>query len=267
MYFSSNLKLLRKRKKRTQDDVAFAIKVPRPTYSGYENGVSMPAIETLIKLSDYYSVSIDALLRLDMSVMTESQLRNIETGNDVYIKGSNLRVLQSTVDKTNNENIELVNVKAKAGYTRGFADPDYIKVLPVFQLPFLSRDKKYRTFQISGDSMLPIPDGAYVTGEFIQNWYSLKDGDACIVLTLDEGIVFKCIENKLQTLGKLGVYSLNKEYGPYSIDASDIKEIWKFVNYISPEMPFIEDDNYLLHKEVANIKEKVDFIVSKIKDR
>ena len=47
------------------------------------------------------------------------------------------------------------------GYTRGFADPEFVKVLPVFQLPFLSRDKKYRTFQISGDSMLPIPDGSY----------------------------------------------------------------------------------------------------------
>lgn len=267
MYFSSNLKVLRKRKKRTQDDVAFALKVPRPTYSGYENGVSMPGIDTLIKLSDYYSVGIDSLLRLDFSQMTESQLRLIESGNDAYIKGSNLRVLQSTVDKTNEENIELVNIKAKAGYTRGFADPEYIKVLPIFQLPFLSKDKKYRTFQISGDSMLPIPDGSYVTGEFIQNWYSLKDGDACVILTLDDGIVFKCIENKLKNLNKLGVYSLNKEYEPYSIDAADIKEIWKFVNYISPEIPLVENDNILLHKEVANIKEKLDFIVKKIKDR
>ncbi|HOZ29658.1 MAG TPA: LexA family transcriptional regulator [Bacteroidales bacterium] len=267
MYFSSNLKTLRKRKRRTQEDVAFAIKVPRPTYNGYENGVSMPAIDTLIKLSDYYSVSIDSLLRLDMSVLTESQLRLLESGSDVYIKGSNLRVLQSTVDKTNNENIELVNIKAKAGYTRGFADPEYIKVLPVFQLPFLSKDRKYRTFQISGDSMLPIPDGAYVTGEFIQNWYSINDGDACIILTLDEGVVFKCVENKLKSLGKLGLYSLNKLYEPYSIDATDIKEIWKFVNYISPEMPVMDNDNYMLHKEVANIKEKVDLIVSKMMEK
>jgi len=32
-------------------------------------------------------------------------------------------------------------------------------------------------------------------------------------------------------------------------------------------MPFVEDDNYLLHKEVANIKEKVDFIVKKIQEK
>ncbi len=264
MYLSSNLKYLRKRKKRTQDDVASAINLPRPTYSGYENSVASPSLETLINLSKYFNFSIDSLLKLDLSKMLESQLRLLESGNEVYIKGSNLRVLNGTVDSKNNENIELVNLKAKAGYTQGFADPEFVKVLPIFQLPFLSRDKKYRTFQISGDSMLPIPDKAYVTGEYIQNWFSLKDGDACIVLTLDEGIVFKCIENRLEVHKKLGLYSLNSEYKPYSIHASDIKEIWKFVNYISAEMPESLNDNSRIHKQIANLNEKIDEIAKKI---
>lgn len=265
MYLGSNLKTLRKRKRRTQDDVSVALSIPRPTYSGYENGVSVPGLETLLKLSDYYAVSVDALLRLDLSSMTESQLKVVESGSEAYIKGSNIRVLSGTVDSENNENIELVSQKAKAGYTRGFADPEFVKVLPVFQLPFLSRDKKYRTFQISGDSMLPIPDGAYVTGEFIRNWFSLKDGDACIILTLEDGIIFKCVENKLKSLAKLGVYSLNKEYEPYTIDAADIKEIWKFVNYISPELPEVPDDNSVLRREVANLREKVDLLVDRMR--
>lgn len=263
MYLNLNLKTLRKRKNRTQDDVSVALGVPRPTYSGYENEVSLPSLETLLKLSDYYAVSVDVLLRLNLSEMTESQLRVVESGSEAYIKGSNIRVLSGTVNSENDENIELVNLKAKAGYTRGFADPEFVKVLPVFQLPFLSRDKKYRTFQISGESMLPIPDGSYVTGEYIQNWYSLKDGDACIILTLDDGIVFKCVENKLKSMAKLGVYSLNKEYQPYSIDVADIKEIWKFVNYISPELPASFDDNAVLHREVANLSEKVNTLLAR----
>ena len=48
-------------------------------------------------------------------------------------------------DANNNENIELVNQKASAGYRAGYADPEYIRVLPTFQMPFLSREKKYRT--------------------------------------------------------------------------------------------------------------------------
>jgi len=266
MHLSLNLKTLRKRRNRTQDDVASALNLTRPTYSGYENNVASPGLDVLIKLSEYYKVSTDVLLKTNLSSFGESELRLIESGNDVYVSGSNIRVLTGTVDAKNNENIELVNIKAKAGYTRGFADPEFIKVLPVFQLPFLSKDKKYRTFQISGDSMLPIPDGSFVTGEFIQNWYSLKDGDACIVLTLDDGIVFKCIENKIKSYGKLGVYSLNKEFEPYSIDVGDIKEIWKFVNYISPKLPEPIDDNTILQREVANLSDKIDLIMRKLED-
>ena len=39
MYFSSNIKFLRKRKSRTQDEVATALKLKRSTLSGYENSV------------------------------------------------------------------------------------------------------------------------------------------------------------------------------------------------------------------------------------
>lgn len=265
MYFSTNIKLLRKRRKRTQDDVAFALEMKRSTYSGYENKVAQPTLDALIKISEYYQVSADVLLKIDLRKYSELELRQIEMGSDIYVKGSNLRILTTTVGNDNEENIELVNLKAKAGYTRGFADPEYIKVLPTFRLPFLSREKKYRTFQISGDSMLPIPDGAYVTGEFVENWEAIRNGEACIVLTLDDGIVFKCVENELSKKGKLGLYSLNTEYEPYHIEAADIKEIWKFVNYISPEMPDALPPDLDLHKAVANLQKEILEIKSEVK--
>lgn len=45
MYFTSNIKFLRKRRSRTQDDVASALNLKRSTLSGYENGISQPGIE------------------------------------------------------------------------------------------------------------------------------------------------------------------------------------------------------------------------------
>lgn len=265
MYFSSNIKLLRKRNQRTQDEVAFSLEMKRSTYSGYENKVAQPALDSLILISEYFKVSADVLLKIDLSKYSEFELRQIEMGSDVYVKGTNLRVLTTTVGNDNEENIELVNLKAKAGYTRGFADPEYIKVLPTFRLPFLSRQKKYRTFQITGDSMLPIPDGSYITCEFIENWSAIKNGEACIVLTLDDGLVFKCVENELSKKSKLGLYSLNPEYEAYHIDASDIKEIWKFVNYISPTMPDALPPNLDLHKAVANLQKDLGEIKAEIK--
>ena len=237
MYFASNIKFLRKRKGRTQDDVAAALDLKRSTLSGYENGVAQPGIDVLVSFSGYFNMSIDTLLKIDIAKLSESQLGELERGYDAYVKGSNLRVLATTVNSGNRENIELVTEKAKAGYTTGYADPEYIGELPVFHLPFLSDKRKYRTFQLKGDSMFPIPDGSWVTGEFIQDWTELMSGKAYIVFTIDDGIVFKIVENNIRKNGRLTLFSLNPLYEPYEIHINEVKEIWKFVNYISNELP------------------------------
>ena len=264
MQFKNNIKLLRKRRGRTQDDVAAALKIKRSTLSGYENGVGNPNLALLSLFSEYYGVAIDTLVKVDLNSLSESQLNTLERGFDTYIKGSNLRVLATTVDSTNEENIELVNEKASAGYADGFADPEYIRILPTFKLPFLSKQKKYRSFQISGDSMLPIPDGSYVTGEFIQDWSHLRNHHAYIILTKEDGIVFKVVENLIATHGKLMLHSLNPLYIPYEIKIDEVKEIWKFVNYINSDLPEPNKEKDELKREVTELKKQVQAIQMKL---
>jgi transcriptional regulator with XRE-family HTH domain len=259
MFIRSNIKFLRKRRGRTQDDVSNFLGMKRSTYAGYENGVAEPGINELRLFSDYFRISMDTLVRVDLSIMSDSQMRQLEDGYDVYIKGSQLRVLATTVDSRNRDNIELVSEKAKAGYKRGYADPEYIRELPVFQLPFLSPERKYRTFQISGDSMKPIPDRSYVTGEFVENWEYLKNGDPCIILTKDEGLVFKLIEKDFRHRQFI-LHSLNREYESFRIAIDEITEIWKFIHYISSEMPDKMPLEHELFAAIANLKKEVDVI-------
>lgn len=235
--FASNIKLLRKRRGRTQDETAFILGMKRSTLSGYENEVSQPGIEALLAFSKYFGISVDTMLKVDMSKLSQSELSQLERGYDVFITGSKIRILTTTVDNDNNENIEVVNHKASAGYRVGYSDPEYIKILPTFHMPFLSREKKYRTFQISGDSMLPIPDGSWVTGEFVQNWNLIRDGQPYIILTLDDGIMFKVVANRIKTDGYLTMSSLNPLYESYNIDIKDVREVWKFVHFISSAIP------------------------------
>jgi transcriptional regulator with XRE-family HTH domain len=264
MYFNSNIKFLRKRRGRTQDDVAAVLNLKRSTLSGYENGVAQPGIDVLISFSGYFNISIDTLLKIDMTRLSESQLGELERGYDAYVKGSNLRVLTTTVNSENRENIELVAEKAKAGYTTGYADPEYIGELPVFQLPFLSNKRKYRTFQLKGDSMLPIPDGSWVTGEFLQDWMNIITGKAYIVFTLNDGIVFKIIENNIRKDGKLVLYSLNPLYEPYEVHINEVKEIWKFVNYISNELPEPVLPEKQIFRSIAVMKNDLERIKAKL---
>ncbi len=272
MFLKENIKLLRKRRKRSQEDVSATIGITRSAYNSYENGVAEPGIQVLLKISDFFQVNIDKLLRVDLSTIADSQLEQMERGYDIDITGTRLRILATTVNSDNEENIELVPVKAKAGYTTGYADPNYIKVLPAFNLPFLSPNKKYRSFPISGDSMPPVVDGAYVTGEFLQDWNMVKNGSPYIVITQDEGIVFKILYNRIEEDGSFLLCSTNTNYKPYSVKVQDILEIWKFVHYINPkfEEPKTSEENDLaptlriIQREIGLIKDKVKNIEDKI---
>ena len=264
--FSSNIKFLRQRKQRTQEVAANELKFSRSTINSYENGsVVNPTLEALLSFSNYFKMPVDTLIRIDLEKLHESSLREIEIGHEAYIRGNKLRVLVTTVDHNNNENIELVPYRASAGYTTGYNDPEYISSLPTFQLPFLSKEKKYRTFQLRGDSMLPIPDKAYVTAEYVQNWNDVKDGNAYIVVTADDGIVFKVVYNQIRQKKKLLLRSLNNVYKPYEVNVSEVKEIWKFINFINNEIPDPIPDSGNLNEVVNQLKSQVNKMNSMLK--
>ncbi len=48
----------------TQQNLADALHINRRTYSAYENGVNSMTPETLIKIANFYDVSVDYLLGL-----------------------------------------------------------------------------------------------------------------------------------------------------------------------------------------------------------
>ena len=127
----------------------------------------------------------------------------------------------------------------------------------MLHLPFLSREKKYRVFQISGDSMMPIPDKSYIVGEYVQNFNEIKDGAAYIIVTLDDGVVFKMVSNQLKKNKTLLLSSLNPLYEPYDIVANKVKEIWKFVHYISAHLPEPVMPNEALVSTVLKLQREV----------
>jgi len=233
--------------------MADQIGIKRSLLGAYEEGRADPRISNLLKFSEIFNLTVDQLIGADLATNGNSKV-----GERLDQDKNNLKVLSITVDRNDRENIELVPVKAQAGYTSGFADPEYISELEVFQLPFLSGEKKYRTFQLQGDSMLPIPEKAWVTGEYVLNWKELKTGEACVVLTMDDGLVFKIIENRIEQEGRLILYSLNPFYEPYEINVSQIREIWKFIHFISQEIPEpVVPENQLV-RTVANLKQDIE---------
>jgi transcriptional regulator with XRE-family HTH domain len=261
LFFHSNVRFLRERKKLTQEDIAQKLGLTRVKLAALEGGrTENPTAADLIKFSEYFKVSIDSLFKVDISKLSELKLRELEAGNDVYMTGSQIRVLAITVDKTNKENIEYVPVKAKAGYRKGYADPEFLAALPKITKPNLPTGT-HRTFPITGDSMLPIPEDSDITTSYVQDWKKIKPDTPCIVILKEEqDFVFKLI-TILE--GELLLKSLNTAYKPYTVPVSEVMEIWRFLSYETRDFPEPQTDVQDLARAVRDMQKQL----IEIKDR
>ena len=224
-YLSQNIKYLRKSKKWTQQQLADKLQIKRALVGSYEEGRATPKITVIQQLSNLSELSVDDLLGTDLEK------------HPVAAKASNLQVLPVVVNTNNEELIPIVPVKASAGYLNGLADPEYIESLPRFSMPIpeLSKERTYRVFQIKGDSMLPVAPGSYIFCEFVAERDAIKDGQTYILITSEDGLVYKRVFQNEQN--QFLLKSDNPEYEPYSIETTNILEIWKAKGILSFELP------------------------------
>lgn len=214
--FSDNIRHLRVKKEVSQSVVAKGIAITRDRLAKYEEGKSQPPLEILVKLSHYYHVSIDLLLTAD--------IRKIDV--DALMKMEDNRILLPIAVDVHGENaIEIIPHKARAGYLSGYSDPEFIESLQHVSLPFL-KNGKFRAFPVTGDSMPPHKEGSFIIGQYLEGLDNIKDGKTYILLTKNEGIVYK----RLKRNGKssLMLISDNAFYDPYAVKASDVLEIWEY---------------------------------------
>ncbi|MFT6870025.1 MAG: transcriptional regulator with XRE-family HTH domain [Paraglaciecola sp.] len=222
---SKNIKHLRGLKKLTQESLAEELLVTRSRISSYEENRSSPTIDFLIDFSNYFKLPIDILIKNDLTKAKDVSF--IEVGNK--------RVLfPITVDSENENLIEVVPSKASAGYLLGYDDPEYIEQLEKIKLPFLPTGK-HRAFPIKGDSMLPMKDGSYVVAEFVEDIKEAKSGHSYIVVTKDNGMTYKRLENFVEEKQYFLLKPDNPSYQSYEVPVSEVLELWKFTCSINTQ--------------------------------
>lgn len=254
-YIAQNIKYLRKYSGLTQEELAHNIGVNRAMIGSYEENRAVPKLTVLKDLAYFFKITIDDLIK---SRLWEESNRDFF---QEYIQGDNLRVISTVVDITDKELITTVPIQASAGYTKGYADPDYIEELPRFSLPLveLSKERTYRVFQIKGDSMEPIKSGSYIICEYLANWDEIYDGKPYILISKDDGIVYKRLYNKINDSGEILLKSDNPEYEAYSIKAEEVHEVWKALGFISFELPEPGDiTTQKLHSMILSMKNDID---------
>lgn len=256
-YLHHNLKILRKRRKLSQEALADALELTRSTLSAYENELAEPNVSSLLRIANFFKISLDRLLRQDLSRVSERDLSEIEMGLDHDVMGKRLRILTTTLNPRNEELVQVVTAKARAGYTAGYADPEFLADLPSLQLPMLSRNKTYRAFPIVGDSMPPVSDGSFVIAAYVTDWKTIKNGQYYIVVTANDGIVFKVVYNWMDTRGSFQLCSTNPLYPPYEVPVKEVLEIWVFERYLSAVIPAADLDKEQLGTALRDLQREV----------
>lgn len=242
-----NIKHLRKLRGWTQQEFASKLQIKRSLLGAYEEERAEPRIEVLEIVSDIFKLTLDELLLKDVSDTKGSYLSK--------------RRMQKLASGSNE--IQLVPVKAAAGYMAGYADPEFLDELNTFTLPMLAPGN-YRAFEIIGDSMLPTASGSVIVGEKVENLDDIKNNQTYIVISRNEGIVYKRVMKNPKVKAKLTLLSDNPSYQPYVVNSADIVELWKASLIIGKANTQQRWDVNQLATLVNNLQEQVSTLKNKM---
>lgn len=220
---SDNMRFLRSQQEISQQKVADSLLITRVRYAKYEDGTSEPPIEILLRISKYFSISIDLLVSVDIRKYPLKEMLNLP---------DNRILIPIAVDSSGNNQIEIIPQKASMGYLHGYSDPDYIESLQTISLPFL-RNGKFRAFPADGDSMPPYKDGTYIVGKYVENLADLKPDKTYVFITVNDGIIYKRFQ--FNEANFICVKSDNSFYEPLKIPLTEVREIWEFACSISTQ--------------------------------
>jgi transcriptional regulator with XRE-family HTH domain/signal peptidase I len=270
-FFATNLKYLREKRGLKQYEAAAQLGFEQSTYNGYENEKSRPYLDGIIRISEFFQVGETELLHTDLT--KQGEYSNKKSGSQKsqkdeynsenkgefspkkYLKNEKLSSVNEgehidaiiyrmpqvvTVDSQGNENVILIQCKARAGYLNGYSDPSFIEKLPAYRLPGLNNGS-YRLFEVDGLSMYPtLHGGDLIIGQNVEQLQDVRDDRIHVVVTKNEGVVVKRVLNRISKDGKLILKSDNHKdrdmYPPIICDPGDVLEIWYAIGFISRQM-------------------------------
>ena len=262
-YWGKNLLFLRKKSNLNQAEMAMQLGFKLSQYNNWEKNNKFPNISDFLKICNHFGISETDFLHSDISIVhlndimdNNKNAKNVHLNvhPSVHLKGKNqpLSVVSEhqeqyfrmpkviTVDSSQEENVIMLPVKARAGYLNGYGDTDFMAKLPAYKLPGLNNGT-FRLFEVDGLSMYPtLNDKDIVITKFIEKLNEIRDDRLYVVLTKNDGVVVKRVLNRLQKDGKLILKSDNYKdrdlYPNLVIPPEEVLEVWYATSFISYQM-------------------------------
>lgn len=135
--------------------------------------------------------------------------------------------------KTANKLTPLVKANAIKDYLANCQKVDYLRSLPTISLPFINSERS-RAFEMGNDFPL---QNSIVVGNGISDWSEVKDGKFYVLLTAQQGVIYRRVYNQVKIKGALLLSSDNPTIPSFEISIKDVVEIWEVNSFISQQLP------------------------------
>lgn len=176
-------------------------------------------------------------------VYKEYEIRNKNTNLDREQSSSNSSNGLLLDNNSNIIHVPLVHQYAYAGYIGGFADSEYIEDLP--KIPFIVDHANYKgnylAFEVRGDSMDNNTSESYSFGDKVlgrkieqhhwNNKLHINQWDFIIVHQTDGILIKRIIDHNLES-GEITLHSLNEMYEDFTINLSEVVQIFNIVQHL-----------------------------------
>ncbi len=231
-----NIKKIRSVKKLNQTAFATLFELKRTSIGAYEEGRAEPKIDTLIKIANYFSIPIDALLTKELTI---NDLYQFDIFKDEITTGHTKHNSVSGLLQNSSSDMPLVDRTNFLEYILKSDKSSYLNTLPTVSLP-IKLNITSRAFEHTGEAM-------------VSNNVGVKDGDIIIGLAtpkqgwkkVQPNTLFIIVEQQRMLLRRVESVSEeaitfrpdNPNYSKEIIPYDNIKEIWKIMGFYSLHLP------------------------------
>ncbi|PNW26662.1 helix-turn-helix domain-containing protein [Formosa algae] len=232
--FGKNIKKIRSVKSLSQQAFADIFDLKRGTLGAYEEGRSEPKIETIIKIANYFSISIDDILTKELTVNQLFKFHAELEGNpDMIIKKKFTEIPCITFEDHNN----YINLASNA---------NFINDLTPIALPIKS-DNSLRAFVVNNLEMTSENNGLFPKDIVIGEWTPKSDFEKItqpeifLILTKDELLLKRIFPSNNAFILKADHAGIEESLLPFT----EIVELWQIKYVFHNRVPDIKDSQVL----------------------
>ncbi len=249
-FFGKNIKKIRGIKSLSQQAFADLFGLKRGTLGAYEEGRSEPKIETIIKIANHFSISIDDILTSELTV------------NQLLKFNDSLTLTPEELQREQFAHVPCITEKTAADYIEYYDNEAFIADLPQLTLP-INTEKEFIAYTVTNLELTKHDKGFYpkdvVIGEKVPKNVVSKLNNGTIVLAVtDQQLILR----KLYVTSEgLVLRADHKNIQDIVIDKKSLNQLWRiryvFFRRIPEFSDSMEDKLALLEMQMREIREGI----------